>query len=313
MANFPWSDLDLFPLALGGNVFGWTADEAQSFAVLDDFAAAGGNHVDTADGYSRWVEGNSGGESETIIGNWMRARGNRERVFVATKIGRLGRLTAEGIARMAEASLRRLQSDYIDLLYVHNEDPDVPLVEQLTALDALVRAGKVRAIAASNYSAASLRAALDLSEREGLARFVALQPYYNLVERRHAGLPFEGELQQLCLERDVAVFPYYSLAMGFLAGKYRPGETVDSARAGGAGAYLASARGQAVLAALDEIAAAHGTTVAAVALAWTLAQPAIAAPLASARTREQLAELLPFATLALSSDEIERLSSASEA
>ncbi|HEY4276889.1 MAG TPA: aldo/keto reductase [Conexibacter sp.] len=317
MANFPWTGLDLFPLALGGNVFGWTSDEAQSFAVLDAFAAAGGNHVDTADVYARWVEGNSGGESEEILGKWMQARGNREQVFVATKGGRLGRSTAANIARFAEDSLRRLQTDYIDLYYAHNDDPDVPLEEQLGALDALVKAGKARAIAASNFTPQRLREALEISAREGFASFVALQPYYNLLERAHTGpgqIPFEGELQQLCVEREIAVFPYYSLAMGFLAGKYRPdGAAVDSARSGGASAYLDSLRGPAVLAVLDEIAAAHKTSVAAVALAWLLAQPSIGAPIASARTPEQLAELLPAATLSVSDDELAQLTRASEA
>lgn len=316
MANFPWTDLDLFPLALGGNVFGWTADERQSFAVLDAFAAAGGNHVDTADVYSSWVPGNSGGESETIIGDWMRARGNRDRVLVATKVGRLGRLTAANIAAWTDDSLRRLQSDYVDLLYAHNDDPDVPLEEQLGALDALVRAGKVRAIAASNYTPERLAEALAVSAREGFAAYVALQPHYNLVERRTEGeedVPFEGALQALAVERGLAVFPFFSLAMGFLAGKYRPGgAAVESARAGGARGYLDQPRGPAVLAALDEVAAAHDTSVAAVALAWLLAQPSIAAPIASARTPEQLAELLPVAELRLGDDELRRLTAASE-
>jgi aryl-alcohol dehydrogenase-like predicted oxidoreductase len=316
MANTPWTNLDLFPLALGGNVFGWTADEAQSFAVLDAYAAAGGNHLDTADVYSAWVEGNSGGESETIIGRWMQARGNRDEILVATKVGRLGRLTAANIASWTDASLQRLQTDRIDLLYAHNDDPDVPLAEQLGAFDALVRAGKVRAIAASNYDSERLAEALAISEREGFASFVALQPYYNLLERAKSSdgdVPYEGALQQLAVERGLAVFPFFSLAMGFLAGKYRPGGAqIDSQRAQGAGAYLQTARGLAVLAALDEVAAAHDTTVAAVALAWTLAQPGIAAPIASARTTEQLADLLPVATLRLEADELAALTAASE-
>lgn len=315
MANPPWTNLDLFPLALGGNVFGWTADEAQSFAVLDAFAEAGGNHVDTADAYSSWVPGNSGGESETIIGNWMQARGNRDRILVATKAGRFGRLTAANIATWADDSLRRLQVEQIDLYYAHHDDPDVPLEEQLEALDALVRAGKVRALAASNYSAERLTEALAIQEREGFAPYVALQPYYNLLERAKTtdgDIPYEGALQQLAVERGIAVFPFFSLAMGFLAGKYRPGASVDSQRAQGAGAYLETARGRAVLAALDEVAAAHQTTVAAVALAWTLAQPGIAAPIASARTPEQLADLLPVASLRLAEDELAKLTAASE-
>lgn len=313
MATFPWTDLDLFPLALGGNVFGWTADERQSHAVLDAYAAAGGNHIDTADSYSRWAHGNAGGESETIIGRWLRARGNRDAMLIATKVGRFGRLTAANIRAWTEASLRRLQIDAIDLLYLHNEDPDVPLAEQLGALDELVRAGKVRALGVSNYRPETLAEALAICERDGLARPVALQPHYNLVERRADGIPFEGELQDLAVRERIAVFPYYALAMGFLAGKYRPGgDAGDSPRAGGAAAYLERPSGRAVLDALDAVAAARGTTVAAVALAWLLAQPAVAAPIASARTPEQLADLLPSARLELSADELARLTAASE-
>jgi aryl-alcohol dehydrogenase-like predicted oxidoreductase len=310
-----WTDLNLFPLALGGNVFGWTADEAQSFAVLDAFAAAGGNHVDTADSYSAWVPGNSGGESETIIGNWMKARGNREQILVATKAGRFGRLTAANIRTWAEDSLRRLQTDYIDLFYLHEDQREIPLEESLGALHELVQEGKVRALGASNFTAARLAEALEVAEREGFTRYAALQPYYNLVERRRVEeIPFEGPLQDLAAAEGIDVFPFFSLAMGFLAGKYRDGgEQVDSVRAEGAAAYLETARGPAVLAVLDEIAAAHSTSVAAVALAWTLAQPAISAPIASARTTEQLAELLPVATLRLSDDELSALTRASEA
>ncbi|MDO8184928.1 aldo/keto reductase [Conexibacter sp. JD483] len=313
MANTAWTNLTLFPLALGGNVFGWTADETESFAVLDAYAAAGGNHIDTADSYSAWVPGNSGGESETIIGNWMKARGNRDQIMVATKAGRLGRLTGANIATFADASLRRLQSDYIDLFYMHDDHSDVPLEESLGALDALVRAGKVRAIAASNFTAARLAEAREVSAREGFAAYVALQPYYNLVERRHDEIPYEGPLQDYVVAEHVDVFPFFSLAMGFLAGKYRPGgEQVQSARAAGAAAYLETARGPAVLTALDQIAAAHQTNVAAVALAWTLAQPGIAAPIASARTTDQLAQLLPVAELRLAEDELAALTQASE-
>ncbi|MDO8213379.1 aldo/keto reductase [Conexibacter sp. CPCC 206217] len=314
MTTASWTDLDLFPLALGGNVFGWTADEAQSFAVLDAYAAAGGNHVDTADSYSHWLPGNSGGESETIIGNWMKARGNRDQILVATKAGRFDRLTAPNIRTFAEDSLRRLQVDQIDLLYAHEDHREVPLEESLGAFDALVKEGKVRAIGASNFTPARLAEALEVSAREGFAPYVALQPYYNLVERRNvAEIPFEGPLQDLAVAERIDVFPFFSLAMGFLAGKYRPGgETVESARAEGAAAYLDLPRGPAVLAALDEIAAAHSTSVAAVALAWLLAQPGISAPIASARTPEQLAELLPVATLRLADDELAALTEASE-
>jgi aryl-alcohol dehydrogenase (NADP+) len=304
------TDLDVFPLCLGGNVFGWTTDEEQSFAVLDAYAAAGGNFVDTADSYAHWADGNSGGESETIIGNWMAARGNRDGVIVATKVGRMpGRkgLRAETIRQAAEDSLRRLQTDRIDLYYAHGDDDlDIPVEETLAAFDELVRAGKVRYIAASNYGTPRLAEALDTSERNGWAEYVALQPHYNLAQREG----YEGALADLCAERGLSCLPYFSLAMGFLTGKYRRnGSTVESARAQGAGALLDD-RGEAILEALDEVASAHGTTDAAVALAWLLAQPTVGAPVASARTPDQLAELLPVAELELTGDELERLDAA---
>jgi aryl-alcohol dehydrogenase (NADP+) len=304
------TDLDVFPLCLGGNVFGWTTDEEQSFAVLDAYAAAGGNFVDTADSYAHWADGNSGGESETIIGNWMAARGNRDGVIVATKVGRMpGRkgLRAETIRQAAEDSLRRLRTDRIDLYYAHGDDDlDIPVEETLAAFDELVRAGKVRYIAASNYGTPRLAEALDTSERNGWAEYVALQPHYNLAQREG----YEGALADLCAERGLSCLPYFSLAMGFLTGKYRRnGSTVESARAQGAGALLDD-RGEAILEALDEVASAHGTTDAAVALAWLLAQPTVGAPVASARTPDQLAELLPVAELELTGDELERLDAA---
>jgi aryl-alcohol dehydrogenase-like predicted oxidoreductase len=304
------TDLQVFPLCLGGNVFGWTADEAQSFAVLDAYAEGGGNFIDTADSYSAWVLGHAGGESETILGRWMQERGNRERTIVATKVGQmpgLDGLSAATIRQAAEDSLRRLGTDRIDLYYAHRDDPKTPLEETLRAFDELVKAGKVRWIAASNYSAERLAEALAISEREGLARFAALQPHYNLVERPE----YEGPLQELCRREALACLPYFSLAKGFLTGKYRPGTEVDSERARGARAYL-NDKGLAVLAALDEIAAAHEAPVAAVALAWLLAQPTVAAPIASARTPEQLAEILPSVELRLAPDEVERLTRASE-
>jgi aryl-alcohol dehydrogenase-like predicted oxidoreductase len=300
------TDLDVFPLCLGGNVFGWTADEEASFAVLDAYAEAGGNFVDTADAYSAWVPGHSGGESETIIGTWMAARGNRDRIVVATKVGRLtgkADLHADTIGEAVEDSLRRLQTDYIDLYYAHGDDnPDIPLAETLGAFDELVRSGKVRYIAASNYGAPRLAEALETSERGGLASYVALQPHYNLVER-----DYEEELAPLCAEKGLPCVPYFALAMGFLTGKYRPGgPAVDSPRSGGAAKYLDNG-GPAVLAALDDVAAARGTTVAAVALAWLRAQPTVAAPIASARSVEQLAELLAMTDLELTAEELAQL------
>jgi aryl-alcohol dehydrogenase-like predicted oxidoreductase len=295
-------------LCLGGNVFGWTADEERSAAVLDAYVAAGGNFIDTADGYGDWVEGNPRGMSERIIGRWTAARRNRDELVIATKVGRargMRGLAAETIRAGAERSLERLQTDRIDLYYAHADDPSTPLEETMAAFDALVRAGKVRHVAASNYTAPRLAAALRVSEREGFAPYAALQPEYNLVSRSE----YEGALQELCAAEGLACMPYSALASGFLTGKYRPdGPAVGSARAASAGGYLG--RAAHVLEALDEIAAAHETTVAAVALAWLRAQPGVTAPIASARTPAQLAELLPMAGLELARDELERLSAA---
>jgi aryl-alcohol dehydrogenase-like predicted oxidoreductase len=311
MRNIPGTDLAVHPLCLGGNVFGWTADEPESFAVLDAYRAAGGNFVDTADGYGNWVEGNPRGMSERIIGRWMAARGNRDELVIATKVGR-----AQGMRGLADATIRtgveesleRLGTDRIDLYYAHADDPDTPLEETMAAFDALVREGKVRHVAASNYSAPRLAEALQVSDGEGLARYVGLQPEYNLVERAE----YEGELQDLCVAEGLACMPYYALASGFLTGKYRPGgPDVESARAASAGKHLEGRAG--VLDVLDDVAAAHSTTVAAVALAWLRAQPGVTAPIASARTPEQLAELLPMAELELAPEELDRLTRAGEA
>ena len=302
------TDLDVFPLCLGGNVFDWTADERQSFDVLDAYAAAGGNFIDTADVYSAWVPGHSGGESEKIIGRWMTARGTRNRMVIATKAGMatgLKGLSAKTVRAAAEASLRRLAIDRIDMYYAHADDPETPLVETLRAFDALVKEGKVRYIAASNYTAPRLADALAVSTREGLVRYIALQPHYNLVHRSD----YEGALRDLCAREGLACFPYFALAKGFLTGKYRPGRQVESPRAAGASAYL-DERGLRLLAALDDIAAAHHTTVAAVSLAWLIAQPTVVAPIASARSAQQLAELLPVADISLSPEDIVRLSGA---
>lgn len=304
------SDLEVFPLSLGGNVFGWTADEQTSFAVLDAYTAAGGNFIDTADSYSAWIEGNQGGESETIIGKWVKARGNRSDVVIATKVSQHPEyqgLSAANIKAAADASLRRLDTDYIDLYYTHFDKPEVPVEEIIGALDELVKAGKVRHIAASNISPERLRASLDFSDREGLARYVALQPHYNLVSRD----TYEGPLQDLVAREGLSAVPYFSLASGFLTGKYRPGKTVDSARAEGAQKHAESERGQKVLAALDKIAAAHEAPVATVALAWLAAQPTVTAPIASARTVEQLPALLGVAELNLTEAEVARLTEAS--
>ncbi|MEU9644584.1 aldo/keto reductase [Streptomyces sp. NPDC048188] len=304
------SDLEVFPLALGGNVFGWTADQDRSFAVLDAYTAAGGNFVDTADSYSAWVDGNSGGESETVLGKWLAARGNRDDVVLATKVSQHPEypgLSAANIKAAADASLRRLGTDRIDLYYTHFDKPEVPVEEIIGALDGLVKAGKVRHIAASNISAERLAESLEFSDREGLARYVALQPHYNLVSRD----TYEGELSDLAERAGLAAVPYYALASGFLTGKYRPGTAVDSPRAGGAAKHLESERGRRVLAALDEVAEAHDAPVATVALAWLAARPTVAAPIASARTVEQLPALLGVAGLKLTDDEIGKLTRAS--
>lgn len=305
------SDLSVFPLSLGGNVFGWTADEQESFAVLDAYAAGGGNFVDTADAYSAWVEGHSGGESETLIGRWLKSRGNRDRIVVATKVGahpRFKGLRAANVKAAAEESLRRLQTDHIDLYYTHYDDPETPVEEFLGALDDLVREGKVRQIGASNITPERLEEALAASEREGLARYVAIQPHYNLVSRG----TYEGPLADAAARHGLSAMPYFALASGFLTGKYRPqGAAVESARAAGAGKYLQDPRGPRVLEALDEVAAAHHVEPATVALAWLTAQPTVAAPIASARTVEQLPALLAAAELRLTADELKTLDVAS--
>ena len=301
------SELSVFPLNLGGNVFGWTADRDTSFEILDRYSAAGGNFVDTADGYSSWVPGNRGGESERIIGEWHQSRGNRDDLVIATKVSQhpdFPGLAAANIAAAADASLERLGTDRIDLYYAHFDDASVPLEETATALSALVDAGKVRYIGISNYSAARIAEWFAIVEAKGLHRPVALQPHYNLVERG-----YEGELRSIAERENLAVLPYYSLASGFLTGKYREGASVDSPRASGAQAYLA--QHAALLPVLDEVAAAHGVSVATVSLAWLRSQPTVVAPIASARTVEQLPDLIASATLDLSADELSALSDAS--
>ncbi|TWP53033.1 aldo/keto reductase [Lentzea tibetensis] len=294
MPKLSSTDLDVSRLCLGGNVFGWTADSEQSFAVLDAYHERGGNFIDTADVYSQWGEGNSGGESEEIIGRWLATK-DRDDVVLATKVGMLKGFDdqkATTIEAAAEASLKRLGVDHIDLYYAHRDDPETPLVESLAAYDRLVKDGKVRYIAASNYSAARLQEALEISEREGFAKFVALQPEYNLVSRAQ----YEGDLERVVRENGLAAVPYWSLAKGFLTGKYRPGVEVESARKVAASKYL-DEHGLKTLEILDELAEQHSTTVAAVALAWLANQPTVAAPIASARTVEQLADLLPVLDL----------------
>ncbi|MGA0567947.1 aldo/keto reductase [Rathayibacter sp. KR2-224] len=302
------SDLEVFPLSLGGNVFGWTADEQHSFAVLDGYADAGGNFIDTADGYSAWVPGNHGGESERVIGRWLAHRSDRDQFVIATKVSthpEFKGLAPANIKAAADASLGRLQVDHLDLYYAHFDDTTIPIADTVGALSELVDAGKVRAIGISNYSPERIDEWFDATERNGLHRAVALQPHYNLVER-----DFESGLRERAKRFGLGVVPYYALASGFLTGKYREGVDVDSPRAGGAAKYL-DERGSRVLATLDEVAEAHGASVAAVALAWLREQPTVVAPLASARTVEQLPSLIESVALQLTDDEVAALSEAS--
>jgi aryl-alcohol dehydrogenase-like predicted oxidoreductase len=304
------TDLRVFPLALGGNVFGWTADEDTSCAVLDAYTAAGGNFIDTADVYSAWADGNTGGESETIIGRWLARRGRRDDLVVATKVSQhpdAKGLSRASIRRGVDASLRRLQTDHIDLYYAHYDDPDTPLTETVAALGELVTEGKVRYVAASNYTAGRLEEALEIADAGGLPRYAAIQSHHNLVHRGE----YEGALADLAAREGLAAVPYYGLASGFLTGKYRDGSADSgSPRAAGAARYLDD-RGRRVLAALDEIAAERGVAVATVSLAWLAAQPTVVAPIASARTVEQLPDLVAAAELELTPGELDRLTTAS--
>ncbi|HST34419.1 MAG TPA: aldo/keto reductase [Solirubrobacteraceae bacterium] len=303
------TELDVYGLCLGGNVFGWTIDEERSFAVLDAYVQAGGNFIDTADSYGRRGPGGPG-ESERIIGRWMAARGNRDELVIATKVGMsadLKGLSAGNVRAGAEASLRRLGIERIDLYYAHEDDLQTPLQETLEAFDELIEDGLVGHAAASNYSAERLRQALELSRHEGIAEFVALQPHYSLMERE-----YEQELAPLCEAERLACLPYFALARGFLSGKYRPGgEQVQSPRAGGVQESYANERGFAVLEVLDRIAQAHDVAVASVSLAWLRAKPTVLAPIASATSPEQVAELVASVELELSVEELTRLDEAS--
>ncbi len=307
------TDLAVFPICLGANVFGWTADEERSFELLDAYVAGGGDFIDTANIYSAWADGNVGGESEAIIGRWIAARGRHDDVVIATKVGKEGGpgmpfgLSREKIRRGVEASLERLGVDRIDLYYAHEDDPDTPLEESLRALDELVREGIVGVLGASNYTAPRLHEALELSAEHGLARFEILQPLYSLVER-----DYEEDLAAVCADHEVSVAPYYALARGFLTGKYRrDGEMPSSPRAGAVAHMYMNDRGFAVLDALDEVAAAHDCTNGQAALAWLNAKPGVVAPIASATSLEQLDELLGAAHIELTPDEVARLDAAS--
>ena len=307
------SSLHVAPLCLGGNVFGWTASEAASFRVLDAYVAAGLNFVDTADVYSRWVPQHRGGESETIIGNWLKRRARRTDVVIATKVGmemapdRKG-LSAAHIARSAEESLARLQTDHIDLYFAHRDDASVPLEETLGAYQKLIKQGKVLAIGASNYSAARLAEALAVSRERGLPRYEVLQPLYNL----YARADYESALEPLCLAQQIGVVSYYALASGFLTGKYRtPADAQKSARGEAVVSKFLNERGLRILAALDDVARRYDASPASVALAWQIARPSITAPIASATTVEQLGELVSATQLTLDQAAIEQLNAAS--
>ena len=306
------STLSIAPLMLGGNVFGWTADETTSLALLDAFIDAGFNAIDTADAYSRWVPGHTGGESETIIGKWLKARGLRDRVIIATKVGwDMGGenkgLSAAYMVRAVEDSLRRLRTDYIDLYQSHRDDPETPQDETLEAYGRLTAQGKVRFIGASNFDAGRLGQALKVSQDRALPRYESLQPLYNLVDRA----TFEGQLQDLCVQEEVGVICYYGLAAGFLTGKYRcEADLSKSPRGAGVKRYL-DERGERILTALDAISLVHGATPAQVALAWLVAQPAVVAPIASATSLPQLTEILGALRVKLAPGDIEVLNTAS--
>lgn len=307
------SGLQVSPLCFGGNVFGWTVDEATSFALLDAWVDAGFNFIDTADVYSRWVPGHAGGESENVIGKWLQRSGKRAQVVIATKVGKdmgdgkVG-LRPEYIRQAVDASLQRLQTDYIDLYQSHDDDQSVPLSETLEAFADLIKAGKVRAIGASNYSAPRLAEALETSQHLGLPRYESLQPLYNLYDRA----VFEAELRPLCLAQGVGVINFYALAAGFLTGKYRTeADAAKSARGPKTVGLYLNPRGLRILAELDEIAERYEATPGQIAIAWQIAQPGITAPIASATSLAQLQDLVAAARLQLDADAIEALNQAS--
>jgi aryl-alcohol dehydrogenase-like predicted oxidoreductase len=301
------SGLHVAPLALGGNVFDWTADEKTSLALLDSFVDAGGTTIDTADVYSAWVPGHSGGESERLIGRWLERSGRRGDVVIATKVGMMAGLAPETIEAACDASLARLGVECIDLYYQHKDDPAVPLADSLGAFDRLVEAGKIRAVGLSNFTADRVDEAMAAARSNGLTPPSALQPWYNLVERQR----FERELRKAALRHGLAVFPYYGLANGFLTGKYRSREDLDKSPRGLRNLEYLEGEGARVLEALDSVAAETGAALATIALAWTMAQPAITAPTASATSTAQLAELTAAIELQLTPEQIKRLNAAS--
>ena len=297
------TDLTIYPLCLGGNVFGYSADKENSEAVLSFYADNGGNFIDTADMYSQWAPGHIGGESETIIGNWMKKRGNRSQMIIATKVGKLDTkpgLSPSNIISACEDSLKRLGSDYIDIYYSHQDDLDTPIEQSLGAYDSLIKAGKVRYIAASNFTPERLQESLDISKKLNLASYIASQDQYNLMER-----DYENSLMPTLKSNGLSQIPFYGLARGFLTGKYRKGKAVESIRANGVNTSYANDRGWAMIDKLDQIAKEKNISVAAVALAWLRAQETVSAPIASATKLEQIKEIMPI--VELSSDELQRL------
>ena len=305
------TDLEIAPLVLGGNVFDWTADREHSFAVLDAFVAGGGTMIDTADVYSAWVDGHRGGESESMIGEWLKASGKRDNVLIATKVGMLPgeggeKLAPARIAAAAEASLKRLGTDRIDLYYAHQDDESVPQEDVLEAFGKLIDAGKVRVIGASNFHAARLRSAVEKAKADGLPRYHVLQPEYNLVSREK----FEGELQDYCVTENIGVLPYYGLASGFLTGKYRSKEDFGQSVRGKRMGDLLDGKGKAVLEAMDTVAEETSASLAQIALAWLMAQPGVCAPIASATKVEQLEDTLGAMDLELNKDQLDRLTAA---
>ncbi|TNM63168.1 aldo/keto reductase [Streptomyces sp. NP160] len=311
MATIGTSALDVFPLALGGNTFGWTSDEATSHQVLDAFVAGGGDFIDTADGYSAWAPGHSGGESETVIGSWLKSRGRRDDVVIGTKVSQHPQfrgLSATNVRAAAEASLRRLQTDHIDLYYAHFDDPEVDLAETVAAFDGLVNTGKVRYVGLSNYSAERVQQWVSIAQGSGYAAPVALQPHYNLVSRE----PFEGQLAPVAAQHQLGVVPYFSLASGFLTGKYRTREDLAGSDRESFTAKYFTDEGLRVVEQLDRTAQAHGVALSTVALAWLQSKPTVVAPIASARNPEQLADLLASATVDLAVDEVAALDAFSD-
>jgi aryl-alcohol dehydrogenase-like predicted oxidoreductase len=302
------TDLRIAPLVLGGNVFGWTADQTTSFAVLDAFVAGGGTMIDTADAYSAWVPGHSGGESESVIGAWLKHSGKRDQVQIASKVGMLPgdggeKLAPARIAAACDASLRRLGVETIDLYFAHQDDEAVPQEEVLAAFGKLVDAGKIRALGASNFHARRLKSANDVAREMDLPRYHVLQPEYNLVSRHK----FEGELQSFCVENNIGVVPYYGLASGFLTGKYRNADDFSKSVRGGRMQEFLDGNGPAVLAAMDSIAEETGASLAQIALAWLKEQPAVTAPIASATSVEQVEDLLGAMSLTLTTEQLDRL------